>query len=115
MARTPACAAAGRDVGRRLPRRRQRRQAGVLLADLAARGVRRLMVEGGSVLAQFLAEGLADELHLAIAIFVGDQAAPRMLGNWPPGARRRMHLAEARPVGDVVPPRYLPRARQTLH
>ena len=88
---------------------------GAMLADLAARGIRRLMVEGGgSVLAQFLAEGLADELHLAIApIFVGDQAAPRMLGSWAPAMPRRMHLAQARPIGDLVLLRYLPRATNT--
>jgi 5-amino-6-(5-phosphoribosylamino)uracil reductase len=81
---------------------------GAVLADLAGRGVRRLMVEGGgAVLAQFLAEGLADELDLVIApVFVGDPAAPRITGS--PGAGRRMHLAEARLIGDVVLLRYLP-------
>jgi 5-amino-6-(5-phosphoribosylamino)uracil reductase len=84
----------------------------VVLADLAARGVRRLMVEGGgTVHAQFLSAGLADELHLAIApIFVGDPAAPRITGA--PGApHHRMHLAEARMIGDVVLLRYLPDGR----
>jgi 5-amino-6-(5-phosphoribosylamino)uracil reductase len=81
---------------------------GAVLADLSARGVRRLMVEGGgAVLAQFLAEGLADELNLVIApVFVGDPAAPRITGR--PGAGNRMHLAEARLIGDVVLLRYLP-------
>jgi 5-amino-6-(5-phosphoribosylamino)uracil reductase len=81
-----------------------------VLADLAARGVRRLMVEGGgSVLAQFLAEGLADELDLVVApLFVGDAAAPR-IGGMPAGAPlHRMHLAEVRVIGDVVLMRYLP-------
>ena len=79
-----------------------------VLADLARRGVRRLMVEGGgTVLAQFLAEGLADELDLVVApVFVGDPAAPRLLGRG--GSGRRMHLAEARLIGDVVLLRYLP-------
>ena len=79
-----------------------------VLADLAGRGVHRLMVEGGgSVLAQFLAKGLADELNLAIApLFVGDPAAPRIAGR-PPG-NLRMHLAETRLIGDVVLLRYLP-------
>ena len=81
----------------------------VVLADLAARGVRRLMVEGGGRMhAQFLSAGLADELHLVIApIFVGDPAAPRIMG----GAgdpHHRMHLAEVRLIGDVVLLRYLP-------
>jgi 5-amino-6-(5-phosphoribosylamino)uracil reductase len=81
-----------------------------VLADLAARGVRRLMVEGGGhVLAQFLAEGLADELNLVVApIFVGDPAAPRIGGTSASTPRRRMHLAEARLIGDVVLLRYLP-------
>jgi 5-amino-6-(5-phosphoribosylamino)uracil reductase len=53
-----------------------------VLADLAARGVERLMVEGGAtILAGLLAEGLADELRLAIAPrFVGDPGAPRFTG-----------------------------------
>jgi 5-amino-6-(5-phosphoribosylamino)uracil reductase len=81
-----------------------------VLADLAARGVCRLMVEGGgSVLAQFLAEGLADELDLVVApLFVGDPAAPRIIGAGAGGPRRRMHLAEVRLIGDVVLMRYLP-------
>jgi 5-amino-6-(5-phosphoribosylamino)uracil reductase len=81
----------------------------VVLADLYERRVRRLMVEGGgTVLAQFLAAGLADELHLVIApVFVGDRAAPRIWGT--PGApKHRMELAEVRPIGDVVLLRYLP-------
>ena len=54
-----------------------------VLADLADRGVARLMVEGGSsVLTQFLTQGLADELQLAIApFFVGDPKAPKFVGN----------------------------------
>jgi 5-amino-6-(5-phosphoribosylamino)uracil reductase len=81
-----------------------------VLADLAGRGVRRLMVEGGgSVLAQFLSAGLADELQLVIApIFVGDAAAPHIWGT-PGPPDQRMHLAEVRPIGDVVLLRYLPR------
>ena len=79
-----------------------------VLADLADRGVRRLMVEGGgTVLAQFLAEGLADELDLVVApVFVGDPAAPRLTGS--AGTGKRMHLAETRLIGDVVLLRYLP-------
>jgi 5-amino-6-(5-phosphoribosylamino)uracil reductase len=81
-----------------------------VLADLADRGIGRLMVEGGgSVLAQFLAEGLADELDLVVApLFVGDPAAPRVTGLAAGNPRRRMHLAEVRLIGDVVLMRYLP-------
>lgn len=88
-----------------------------MLADLAGRGVQRLMVEGGGiVLTQFLAAGLADELHLAVApVFVGDPAAPRLAADGPyaPGpvtaaVAGRLHLAEVRLIGDVVLLRYLP-------
>jgi 5-amino-6-(5-phosphoribosylamino)uracil reductase len=83
-----------------------------VLADLAARGVRRLMVEGGGRLhVQFLSAGLADELHLVIApVFVGDPDAPRFAGD-PAGTGavvpRPMRLAEVRQIGDVVLLRYL--------
>jgi len=52
-----------------------------VLADLSARGVSRLLIEGGArLLGQALAGGLADELQLAIApVFVADEAAPRLL------------------------------------
>lgn len=78
--------------------------------DLHERGIRRLMVEGGAtVLTQFLTEGLADELHLAVApFFVGDSRARRLVddGDFPWNADRRGRLLEARPVGDVVLLRY---------
>jgi 5-amino-6-(5-phosphoribosylamino)uracil reductase len=82
-----------------------------VLADLAARGVARLLVEGGSLVhTQFLACGLADELQLAIApLFVGDPAAPRFVrqGAFPHDAGHRMVLAEVGQVGDMVLLRYL--------
>ncbi len=82
-----------------------------ILADLDRRGVRRLMVEGGArVGTQFLAGGLVDELQLAIApFFVGDAAAPHFAGpgQYPAGRAHPLHLAEARPVGEVVLLRYL--------
>ncbi len=82
-----------------------------ILADLAARGVRRLMVEGGGTIhTQFLTAGLADEIHLVIApFFVGDPAAPRFAGDgaFPHHAGNRMKLAEVRQIGDVVLLRYL--------
>jgi 5-amino-6-(5-phosphoribosylamino)uracil reductase len=81
---------------------------GRMLDDLAARGVRRLMVEGGgSVHSQFLRAGLADELHLAVApFFVGDPAAPRFVSGVA-SVSRPMRLAEVRPIGDVALLRYL--------
>jgi 5-amino-6-(5-phosphoribosylamino)uracil reductase len=82
-----------------------------VLADLTARGVRRLLVEGGaSLLSQFLAGGLADELHLVVApFFVGDPSAPRFgpprqyphQPSWP------MTLAGVRQLDDVVLLHYL--------
>lgn len=76
-----------------------------VLADLAARGVDRLMVEGGAtVLHDFLADGLADELYLSVAPrFVGDPAAPRLLG----AAAGEPYLAEVTELGGVVALRYL--------
>jgi riboflavin-specific deaminase-like protein len=79
-------------------------------ADLGARGVRRLMVEGGGTMhTQFLTAGLADELQLVVApFFVGDSRAPRFVGDgtFPWGAHRRATLAEVRQIGDVVLLRY---------
>ncbi len=86
---------------------------GVMLDDLAARGIRRLMVEGGGTIhTQFLAQGLADEVHLAVApLLVGQPGAPRFLGPaaYPGGSTRRMALLETRAVGDVVLLRYAPK------
>ena len=82
-----------------------------VVTDLAERGVRRLMVEGGqSIHTQFLAAGLVDELQLVIApFFVGDPSASRFVGSgdFPWNAGHRMHLAETRQIGDVVLIRYL--------
>jgi 5-amino-6-(5-phosphoribosylamino)uracil reductase len=78
--------------------------------DLHQRGVRRLMVEGGGTIhTQFLTEGVADELQLAVApLFVGDSRAPRFVGDgeFPWCAERRAALVETRPIGDVVLLRY---------
>ncbi|MCM3884603.1 dihydrofolate reductase family protein [Frankia sp. R82] len=82
-----------------------------VLADLAGRGVRRLLVEGGtSVHTAFLAAGLVDELHLVVApLFVGEADAPAFVGpgRFPHDARARMRLAEVRQLDDVVLARYL--------
>ena len=78
--------------------------------DLHARGVRRLMVEGGGTLhTQFLADDLADELHLVVApFFVGDPRARRFVddGAFPCGPGRPARLADVRRVGEVVLLRY---------
>jgi 5-amino-6-(5-phosphoribosylamino)uracil reductase len=82
-----------------------------LLADLAGRGVARLMVEGGTTMhTLFLTAGVADELQLVVApFFVGDPRAPRFVGpgRFPHDTAHRMRLAEARPIGDLVLLRYL--------
>jgi 5-amino-6-(5-phosphoribosylamino)uracil reductase len=78
-----------------------------VLDDLGARGISRLLIEGGAhILGQALAGGLADELRLAIApVFVADPAAPRLLaGCQPPG---RMRLAGIGRAGDMAVLRYL--------
>lgn len=81
------------------------------LADLARRGVGRLMVEGGARLgSQFLAGGLVDELDLAVApFFVGDPAAPRFAppASYPHDPARPMILAWVRRLDDVVLLHYL--------
>jgi 5-amino-6-(5-phosphoribosylamino)uracil reductase len=86
--------------------------------DLGARGVQRLMVEGGGkVHTQFLTDDLADELQLVVApFFVGDSRAPRFVrdGRFPWNPGRRATLAEVRQIGDVVLLRYAlsPRFRE---
>src|SRR5262249_4970438 len=79
-------------------------------ADLAERGVERLMVEGGATVhTQFLTEDIVDELQLAVApVFVGDSEAPRFVRDgifpWCPG--RRAELVDVQKLGDVVLLRY---------
>ncbi|MGW2522615.1 dihydrofolate reductase family protein [Streptomyces sp. NPDC001617] len=76
-----------------------------------ARGVQRLMVEGGGTIhTQLLQQGLADELQLVLApLFVGDPEAPRLFG---PGGYQagRLRLLETRRIEDVVLMRYEPTA-----
>jgi 5-amino-6-(5-phosphoribosylamino)uracil reductase len=78
--------------------------------DLAARGVERLMVEGGgNVHTQFLTDELVDELQLVVApVFVGDSQAPRFVrdGCFPWNPARRATLADVRQIGDMVLLRY---------
>jgi 5-amino-6-(5-phosphoribosylamino)uracil reductase len=83
--------------------------------DLGARGVQRLMVEGGGkVHTQFLTDNLVDELQLVVApFFVGDSRAKRFVsdGCFPWNAERRATLAEVKQIGDVVLLRYALSAR----
>lgn len=86
---------------------------GALLDDLGKRGIQRLMVEGGGQIhTAFLSQDLVDEIHMAVApLIVGQADAPRFLhpADYPWASTRRMTLAEARPIGDVVFMRYLPK------
>jgi 5-amino-6-(5-phosphoribosylamino)uracil reductase len=84
-----------------------------ILADLARRGIVRLLVEGGArVLAQFLSAGLADEFLLAIApVLVADARAPRLLDGASPAGR--MALTGVTMAGDMAVLHYLPRTAQT--
>lgn len=90
---------------------------GLVLSDLAQRGVRRLMVEGGGTMhTQFLSADLADEIHLVVApFFIGDSTAPRFVrdGQFPQNPSSRMTLAEVKQIGDVVLLRYLPKRDTT--
>lgn len=78
--------------------------------DLHARGVRRLLVEGGgTVHTQMLVAGLADELQLVVApFFVGDALAARFVrdGVFPWTVARRATLEEVRQIDDVALLRY---------
>ena len=82
-----------------------------MLADLAERAAARLLVEGGPVLLRdFLAQNLADELHLAVApFFVGEAAAPpfALPGPYPADRQHPMTLASVQRLGGVVALRYL--------
>ncbi len=82
-----------------------------VLHDLAVRGIERLVVEGGgTILTQFLSQGLADELQLVTApFFVGDASAPRFVGpgRFPNGPGRPLRLAETRALGHLIYARYL--------
>lgn len=81
-----------------------------LLADLAGRGIERLMVEGGGAIhTLFLSAGVVDELHLVFApFFIGDAKAPRFVNPaaFPQSPSHPMTLVETRQLGNVVLLRY---------
>jgi riboflavin-specific deaminase-like protein len=78
-----------------------------VLADLAERGVARLMVEGGTrTTTAFLTAGLVDELQVVVApLVVGDPAAPRLAVS----PVDRMELVDLRRIGDCALLVYRPR------
>lgn len=77
-----------------------------VLTDLYDRGVRRLLVEGGSAInTLFLTAGLVDELRLAVApFFVGEATAPRFVeaGFFPHNQHQRMRLQGVEATGDMA-------------
>lgn len=79
---------------------------GILLEQLAQRGVKRVMLEGGAELnGQFLEADLIDELFITIApALLGGRDAPSMIGGqgFTMGAQRRLRLMEVRREGDEL-------------
>lgn len=77
-----------------------------MLEDLYLRGVKRLIIEGGSTtLTQFLQQGLVDEIQIAIAgFFVGQKDAPRFVqpGNFPWNATHRLKLNSLSKLDDIA-------------
>lgn len=77
-----------------------------VLEDLYKRGIKRLMVEGGSsIITQFLKEGLVDELQIALAgFFVGQKDAPRFVkhANFPWNKNNRLHLDSVEKLDDIA-------------
>jgi 5-amino-6-(5-phosphoribosylamino)uracil reductase len=81
-----------------------------LLADLASRGVERLMIEGGGNMhTMFLAADVVDELHLVVAPFlIGDANAPSFTlpAVYPQSPARPFRLDGTETIGEVVLLRY---------
>jgi 5-amino-6-(5-phosphoribosylamino)uracil reductase len=77
-----------------------------VLEDLFKRGIKRLMVEGGStVLTEFLQQGLVNEIRLAIAgFFVGQENAPRFVkpGKFPWDTDNRLSLVSVEALEDMA-------------
>jgi 2,5-diamino-6-(ribosylamino)-4(3H)-pyrimidinone 5'-phosphate reductase len=97
--------------GRRFPRAdvlrcgREEVDLGGLLDQLAGRGIRTVLVEGGStVIWSFLRHGLADELKVFVASrILGGQAAPTLVGGngvSTPDESIRLQLDRADRLGD---------------
>lgn len=89
----------------------ERTELSTVVEELHRRGVRRLMVEGGSsVHTEFLTKNFADEIQLAVApIFVGDSRAPRFVNDGD-FTTDRMVLGDVSRVGDVTVMQFFPDA-----
>lgn len=76
------------------------------LADLAGRGARRLLVEGGGVVhTAFLAADLVDEMQLAVAPFLlGERGGARFVrpAVFPQSPERPLRLVETRAIGAIA-------------
>jgi 5-amino-6-(5-phosphoribosylamino)uracil reductase len=79
---------------------------GAALADLAGRGVARLLVEGGGVVhTAFLSADLVDEMHLAVAPFLlGERGGARFVypAAFPQSPERPLRLAETRAIDAIA-------------
>lgn len=76
-----------------------------VLAALGAGGARRVYVDGGAVVSQFLAAGLLDELTISVLPVVLGAGIPLFQGA---GPERWLRLASCRPfAGGMVQLRYL--------
>lgn len=83
-----------------------------VVRDLHARGVARLMVEGGGKInSAFLLANIVDELRVAVGpFFVGDRQAPHIVASEvPQGYASRMKLVGMQQLGDMAVLRYVPR------
>ena len=77
-----------------------------LLCALAARGIERLLVEGGgSVNAAFFESGHVDEIHLTLApVIIGGRLSPTLCEGegFPPPGFPRFELVDSQAVGDEL-------------
>lgn len=77
-----------------------------IINDLESRGVKSLLVEGGSsILTMFFTENVVDEFRLAVApFFVGEENAPRLVHPeiFPFNKDKRMTLEKTKVLGDVA-------------
>ncbi len=77
-----------------------------IVTDLESRGVKSLLVEGGSsTLTMFFTENVVDEFRLAVApFFVGENNAPRLVhsGIFPFNKDNRMKLKKTKILGNVA-------------
>lgn len=87
-------------------RREQRADLGLFVAGLAARGLSRLLVEGGGRLNRgLLTEGLVDRLHLLVFPALLDATSVNLFDG--PGELVRLHLEDCERLGGYLHLTYL--------